>query len=333
MVGQPKHEPNPDQLQEYLSDRRKPESSQAPDASTEPTRRLVSTALAGIRDRLLSHLGSESQHTPLGGVGIFHCRKAQALRNVPIHQPLAVLVVSGRKIIALGERRLEILPGELLLLPGGCTVEVGNHPDHQGAPYLGLAMAFPQQSIEQFRRSYGTEIPGDTQPLWNASAPLDMVTAMAQWVEWCIQHPVDPTLARHRQVEILMLLARTGIAGNLLLDREASWHERVAQLTTLDPSRDWSAGEICRRLGIGESTLRRRLNEEGISFREVLEESRMVAGLALLQETFWSVGQVAEAVGYSSHSRFSERFKRRFGLSPVELKKTRESDAEQKSSA
>jgi AraC-like DNA-binding protein len=198
-------------------------------------------------------------------------------------------------------------------------------------------MAFPQASIEQFRRGYGTEIPDHTQPLWSASAPMDMVAAMAQWVEWCTSfsnmgHPVDPTLARHRQVEILMLLARAGIAGNLLLDREAGWRERVAQLITLDPARDWSAGEVCRRLSVGESTLRRHLNAEGVSFRQLLEESRMVAALALLQETFWPVGQVAEAVGYNSHSRFSERFKRRFGLSPVELKQTRESDGEQKSS-
>jgi AraC-like DNA-binding protein len=232
----------------------------------------------------------------------------------------------------LGERKLEILPGELLLLPGGCTVEIGNHPGPRGEPYLGLAMAFPPASIEQFRRSYGTEIPDNIRPLWSASAPGDMVTAMAQWLEWCMHHPVDPSLARHRQVEILMLLARAGIAGNLLLDREAAWHERVAQLIALDPARDWSAGELCRRLGIGESTLRRRLNQEGVGFRQVLEESRMVTALALLQETFWPVGQVAEAVGYNSHSRFSERFKRRFGLSPVELKKTRESDDEQKSS-
>jgi AraC-like DNA-binding protein len=166
---------------------------------------------------------------------------------------------------------------------------------------------------------------------------MDMVAAMAQWVEWCISftnmgHPVDPTLARHRQVEILMLIARAGLAGNLLLDRKATWRERVAQHITLDPARDWSAGEVCRRLGIGESTLRRRLNEEGVGFRQLLEESRMAAALALLQETFWPVGQVAEAVGYRSHSRFSERFKRRFGLSPLELKKTRESDGEQKSS-
>jgi len=249
------------------------------------------------------------------------------LRNIPIHQPVAVLVVSGRKMISLGERRIEISPGELLLLPGGCTIEIGNHPGRQGEDYLGLATAFPKDCVSQFRRSYGPETPTDSLPLWNAPAPNDMIAALAQWVEWCMFHPIDATLARHRQVELLLLLARAGIAGNLLLDRDAAWRERVAQHIALDPARDWSAAEVCRRLGIGESTLRRRLNEEGSSFRQVLEECRMVAGLALLQETFWTVGQVAEAVGYRSHSRFSERFKRRFGLSPTDLKMSRQSKA------
>jgi AraC-like DNA-binding protein len=118
-----------------------------------------------------------------------------------------------------------------LLLPGGCTVEVGNHPSQAGEPYLGLALVFAQDSIDQFRRNYGAEIPDYTKPVWSAVAPKDMLTAMAQWIEWC-------------------------------------------------------AGEICQRLGIGQSTLRRRLNEEGAGFRQLLEESRMVVTLALLQEIF-----------------------------------------------
>ncbi len=289
-------------------------------------------SITRLRTSVLAHLSDDPRRAPLGGVGIFHCLQPQAVRNIPIHQPVAVLVLSGQKVILLGERKLEIAAGELLLLPGGCTIEIGNHPDRRGEAYLGLAMAFPEQSLAQFRHSYGSEAVAETQPLWRAPATLEVVAAMTQWVDWCMRHPIDATLARHRQVELLLLLARAGIAGNLLLDRSAAWRERVAQLIALDPARDWSAGEVCRRLGIGESTLRRRLNEEESSFRQVLEESRMVTGLALLQETCWPVGQVAEAVGYSSHSRFSERFKRRFGLSPTELKKTRESEAAQKAS-
>lgn len=288
--------------------------------------------LTKLRRQVLEHLSCDPLRPPLNGVGVFHCRLPQALRNVPIHQPVAVLVVSGHKIIALGERRIEITPGELLLLPSGCTIEIGNHPSHRGEDYLALAIAFPEDSLSLFRRSYGPDIRVDMLPLWNAPATNDIVSAVAQWVEWCMLHPLDPIHARHRYAEILLLLASAGIAGNLLLNRDTRWRDRVAQLLSLDPARDWSVGDVCRRLGIGESTLRRRLHEEGSSFRQVLEESRMLSALALLQETFWPVGQVAEAVGYSSHSRFSERFKRRFGLLPTELKKSRASKGEQKAS-
>ncbi len=280
--------------------------------------------LSQLRERLLAHLSTDPARAPLGGVGIFHSHSVQKLRDIPFHQPLMVLVVSGRKVLVLGQRQVDVLPGELLLLPAGCTAEIGNHPGKQGEDYLGLAIGFSEQSIAQFRRSYGAEHVDASSPRWRAPATEELVTSMAQWVDWCMKHPADAALGQHRQVEFLLLLAHAGVAGNLLLNREASWRERVAQLLAADPAREWNLGTVCRQLGIGESTLRRYLQAEGSGFRQVLEETRMIAGLALLQETSWSVGMVAEAVGYNSHSRFSDRFKRRFGLSPAELKKSRE---------
>jgi hypothetical protein len=191
-----KTEHRQDQFHDYLSNlQHLREVSENPNDSTEDTRKFVNLVLTQIRTQLFSHLSCTPQRKPLSGVGLFHCRKPRALRNVPIHQPIAVLVVSGRKIIALGERNIEILPGELLLLPGGCTAEMGNHPGYRGEPYPGLAMVFPQASIDQFRRSYSAEIPDNTRPQWSAAAPGVMVAAMAQWLEWCMHHPVDPILA------------------------------------------------------------------------------------------------------------------------------------------
>ena len=166
MVEESGRAPTTDQFHDYLSDTRDAAATQENlDAVSTTSRHATNPSLMQIRTRLFEHLSYDPRRAPLGGVGIFHCRQAQALRNVPIHQPVAVLVVSGRKIIALGERRVEISPGELLLLPGGCTVGIGNHPGSRGEDYLGLAMAFPQECIAQFRRSYGPDTPSDTQPL------------------------------------------------------------------------------------------------------------------------------------------------------------------------
>lgn len=289
--------------------------------------------LKQIRDSLREHLTEDPQRPPLGGVEVFHCCRSQHLRNVPIRQATAVLVISGQKAMLQSSTTITVAPGELLLLPAGCDVEIGNHPVNPGEEYLALAMTFPGECIEQFSRSYGqAELASVTAPLWHAVAPEAMVAAIGQWLDWCRQHPVDPLIARHRQVEILLLLARAGIAANLLLERSGIWRNRVAQLLALDPARAWNAGDVCRRLGVGESTLRRYLQQEQCNFREVLEETRMLAALALLQDTFWPIGQVAEAVGYQSHSRFSDRFRRRFGISPTSLKQTRESESEQRAS-
>ncbi|MFV2058954.1 MAG: helix-turn-helix transcriptional regulator, partial [Thiohalomonadales bacterium] len=78
----------------------------------------------------------------------------------------------------------------------------------------------------------------------------------------------------------------------------------------------------CSRLGVSESSLRRKLQSEQTGFRELLEEARLSHGLYLLLETVHPIGQVADAVGYQSQSRFGERFKRRFGMTPTELRRT-----------
>ena len=91
----------------------------------------------------------------------------------------------------------------------------------------------------------------------------------------------------------------------------------------LDPAHPWRMDEVGAWLGVSESTLRRHLQEEGHGFRSLLEEVRLMRGLTLVQESPWAIGRIADAVGYRSQSRFSERFKRRFGLTPSSLRQTR----------
>ncbi|WP_286716110.1 helix-turn-helix domain-containing protein, partial [Thalassolituus sp. UBA2009] len=58
----------------------------------------------------------------------------------------------------------------------------------------------------------------------------------------------------------------------------------------------------------------------------LLSQLRLVQGLNLLQTSSLSVQQVADACGYRSASRFSERFRERFGTSPAELRHSQTAD-------
>ncbi|WP_084683746.1 helix-turn-helix domain-containing protein [Psychromonas hadalis] len=52
----------------------------------------------------------------------------------------------------------------------------------------------------------------------------------------------------------------------------------------------------------------------------------MITGIHLLQTTHFSIGLISEKCGYQSQSRFTDRFKTLFGLTPSELRKTKMAD-------
>ena len=259
------------------------------------------------------------------GLGLYRCWRPQEVRDVVLPEASALLVLRGRKQLATPSHTWLAGAGELLLVPAETTFWLGNYPDDSGRSYRGVAVRFSTEVIELFRQLYGPELdPDGHRDRWHARAPEEFLDALEQWLSWCHRQVPDALLARHRRVELLLLLARAGLAGNLLLSHHPSWGRRVRELLLLDPAHPWRMEEMGGRLGVSESTLRRHLQDEGQGFRSLLEEVRLAHGLTLVQESGWPIGRIADAVGYRSQSRFSERFKRRYGLTPRDLRHTQD---------
>lgn len=91
---------------------------------------------------------------------------------------------------------------------------------------------------------------------------------------------------------------------------------QIRKLITADMAADWSSAMLAQRLNCSEAALRRRLARQDTNFRTLLTDVRMMRALTLLQVTQWPVAQIAGAVGYDCPSRFSARFKERFGCVP-----------------
>lgn len=79
---------------------------------------------------------------------------------------------------------------------------------------------------------------------------------------------------------------------------------------------------IAQRLGISESSLRRRLKEEGVSFRRVIDDARCKAATRYLTIENVSVGECAFLVGFSDPPAFSRAYKRWTGKSPASARPT-----------
>lgn len=74
--------------------------------------------------------------------------------------------------------------------------------------------------------------------------------------------------------------------------------------------------QAARALGLSDRTLKRRLQDEGISYRMLLAEVRGRQANELLTDETLSLTQIAERMGFSDLSSFSQAYKRWFGMAP-----------------
>jgi AraC-like DNA-binding protein len=74
--------------------------------------------------------------------------------------------------------------------------------------------------------------------------------------------------------------------------------------------------QAARALGLSERTLKRRLQEEGLSYRSLLAEVRGQQANHLLADDTLSLTQIADRMGFSDLSSFSQAYKRWFGVAP-----------------
>ena len=87
-------------------------------------------------------------------------------------------------------------------------------------------------------------------------------------------------------------------------------------IVPLLPHAEVRAGEIARRLGLGQRTLARRLNEEGLTFSALLSRLRHDLADRYLADGDTSISQIAWLLGYQEVSAFSKAYKRWTGKAP-----------------
>ena len=73
--------------------------------------------------------------------------------------------------------------------------------------------------------------------------------------------------------------------------------------------------------GLSTRTLQRWLTDEGLSYRDLLDEVRYETAIDLLQNTGNSITDIANLLGYSDPSHFARAFRRMAGVSPGEYQK------------
>lgn len=81
--------------------------------------------------------------------------------------------------------------------------------------------------------------------------------------------------------------------------------------------------EYARMLNASERTLKRRLREEGTTFRALSNRARLDRADALIQEGRMSLAQIAADLGFSEATTFTQAYKKWTGITPSQARSAR----------
>jgi len=237
----------------------------------------------------------------------------QKLLNVPIVKPLLVIVLSGDK--ELGKKNDMIChSGEFIFLSDSPAINMRNIPKDKS--YLALLIEF---DYDDFAGIPITD--SDVVDFFIGSTTTSLQQCLQQFVESVAWAP--KTLWSARKKEILMLLYHLGHKGLMSMMGKPKLSHKIHDLFQGEEDYQITTDQLCDHLAMSDSTLRRKLKLEGTSVQEIKDRARMGLGLHLLQTTNLPISLIAEKCAYQSQSRFTQRFKGHFGLTPTELRNTK----------
>jgi AraC-like DNA-binding protein len=130
-----------------------------------------------------------------------------------------------------------------------------------------------------------------------------------------------PCLHRHAELyEVLRSHAERKLSS---LTHRVGHAERLKQYFLARPPVDASVHDmekVARHLGMSVRSLRRRLTEEGVSYKSVVEEALGIVSTRMLVDPGRSIQEVAYAMGFSHPTAFSRAFKRWTGMTPKQCR-------------
>ena len=120
----------------------------------------------------------------------------------------------------------------------------------------------------------------------------------------------DPESSRHFQQQCQLLIAK--------LTSQSHFIDDVRMLILARPGYFPDIEYLAEKLSMSVRTLRRRLKEEGSSYRELLDEIRYGLAREYLGQTQLPLEEISGLLGYTEAGNFSHAFKRWSGMSPRE---------------
>jgi AraC-like DNA-binding protein len=258
------------------------------------------------------------------------------------------LLTEGRAYAQLGDERVAIVPGDVVICPHGDSHAFESGPSPHAVDGEGELQRIFSQGLKLSRMGGGGELarficgymvcePSLSHVLLAGLPAMFKVNIRqeqsGQWLENSIRYSLADTKTSGAGVQaVLAKLSETFFIEtlrrymSLLPEGQTGWLAgvrdaevgKVLALMHRQPAAPWTIAALAREAGISRSVLAERfhqyLGEPPVAY---LTRWRLQLGAQMLNSTSYSVAQIASNVGYDSEQAFNRAFKRNFGNPPA----------------
>ncbi len=292
------------------------------------------------------------------------CKLAPYINQSSGHVIVYHLLIEGKAYARLGDERLEIFPGDVLIFPHGDAHCLESGPCSQSMNGEGELQRIFSQGLRVARMGGGGDVarfvcgfmvcePSLSQVFLSGLPAMFKVNIRqdesGQWLENSIRYSIadatasgagaEAVLAKLCEALFIETLRRymnflpQGQTGWLAGARDAQVG-KVLALMHRQPAASWTVATLAHAVGISRAVLAERfhryLGETPVAY---LTRWRLQLGAQMLSSTSHSVAQIAAKVGYESEPAFNRAFKRAFGNPPARYRNEIRSKPDQSKAA
>ena len=234
------------------------------------------------------------------------------LKTITVHSPLLVLVLQGQKKLIGLDETIVVKSGQVVMVAKETQWDVVNDPDGSSS-YEAIALSMDDELIASF---YSKLLKTSQQVVSTATTILAnelLSESLLRTLPSVSGYDISDTMLQHRIQEVLLCLHEMGYMFSPNPDQ--SFATQIRSVVMQHPQAQWDVKTLAAHFYMSESTLRRRM-PQNMTAAALIKETRLELALGLLQTTALSIGEVADHCGWSSHSRFTNSFQKRWGVTP-----------------
>jgi AraC-like DNA-binding protein len=227
----------------------------------------------------------------------------------------------GSVLIESHGREHSLRSGEAIILSGGEAASF-----HRASPGRSLTLRLPRMGFES------TVVSLDDALMRPIAADQGALKLLEHYVLWMLQtcdlmdRPLLNLSVRHVQDLLALAIGPTASFADTARTRglrAARLKLAKSHIVAHSHRRDLSVGSVAASLGVTPRYVQRLFEAEGTTFSEYLIGQRLARAHRLLSDTdaaHSAISAIAYDVGFGDLSYFNRRFRRRYGMTPREVR-------------